>query len=199
MPSLGSAASQIVSQTSPNAPVPRREKTIDPAYLKAARLLLGCYRQGDANDPEVYITAVVRVLSAYPIDVVERVIDPVTGLPSKLKWLPSVPEIRSACEEIHGLQLRIKETHEQIERQLTEREELQRVKASNQETIDEMWADMARRGWKPTEEQQKIRRTVAFNDVALLKTKYGVSDEQWNALPDLPDSAVYWEGKRYSR
>lgn len=141
----------------------------------------------------------MRVLSGYPIDVVERVIDPLTGLPSKLKWLPSVPEIRSACEEIHGLQMRIKETHEQIEQQLTEREELARIKADNQETIEQMWADMERRGWKPTEEQQKIRRTVAFDDIALLKTKYGATDAQLNALPNLPDSAGYWEGKRTSR
>jgi len=67
--------------------------------LKAAKVLFGCYRTGDANDPQVYTAAVVAVLSDYSPEVVQFVTDPRTGLPSKVKWLPAVAEVKEACEE----------------------------------------------------------------------------------------------------
>ena len=62
------------------------------------RALLGCYRKGDAEDPEVYTTAVAAVLARYPEDVVKRVTDPRGGLPGTSQWLPTVHEVRAACE-----------------------------------------------------------------------------------------------------
>lgn len=65
---------------------------------RGAKRLLGCYRAGDANDPETYIAATVSVLSRYPSEVIRDVTEPATGLPSRLKWLPSISEIREECE-----------------------------------------------------------------------------------------------------
>lgn len=62
-------------------------------------MLFGCYRKAEANDPEVLTAAIAAVLSEYPYDVVEYVTDPRTGLPSTSKWLPSVFEVREACEQ----------------------------------------------------------------------------------------------------
>lgn len=64
------------------------------------RILIGCFRSGDAADPEVYVTAVGAVLSRYPEDVVRQVTDPVRGLPGRSKWLPTVSEVREACEAL---------------------------------------------------------------------------------------------------
>lgn len=64
----------------------------------------------------------MRVLSAYPIDVVDRVVDPLTGLPGRMDWLPTVREVRKACEEIHGLHRRIREWDERSKQQLAERD-----------------------------------------------------------------------------
>jgi hypothetical protein len=74
------------------------------AHLAAekARQLFGCYRKGDANDPEVYVGAITLLLSTYPEDIINSVTHPVHGLPSRLKWMPSVAEVREACEEIMG-------------------------------------------------------------------------------------------------
>ena len=63
---------------------------------KCVRSLAGCYRRDDAADPSVYAAALIAVLSEYPIDVVEHVTDPRTGLPRTLKWLPSVAEVVEA-------------------------------------------------------------------------------------------------------
>lgn len=61
-------------------------------------MLFGCYPAGSANDPEMFITAATAMLASYPELVVERVCDPLRGLPSKNKFLPAIAEIREACE-----------------------------------------------------------------------------------------------------
>jgi hypothetical protein len=62
-------------------------------------LLFGCYRKGDANDPEIYTAAVAAVLAEYEPDVITRVTDPRTGLPRKTKFLPNPAEVSEACDE----------------------------------------------------------------------------------------------------
>lgn len=61
-------------------------------------MLFGCYPAGSANDPEMFITAAAAMLASYPEHVVERVCDPIKGLPAKQKFLPAIAEIRAACE-----------------------------------------------------------------------------------------------------
>lgn len=60
--------------------------------------MFGCYRKGDANDPEIYTAAIAATLADFPPEVQDFVTDPRTGLPSRLKWLPTVAEVREACE-----------------------------------------------------------------------------------------------------
>ncbi len=64
-----------------------------------AGLMFGCYRRAEASDPEIYAAATAAVLSEYPQDVIDFITDPRTGLPSTSQWLPSVYEVRKACEE----------------------------------------------------------------------------------------------------
>jgi hypothetical protein len=61
--------------------------------------MFGCYRKGDANDPDIYCAAVAAVLSRYSPAVVVYVTDPRTGLPGVVKWLPAVAEVKEACIE----------------------------------------------------------------------------------------------------
>ena len=68
----------------------------------SATLLFGCYRAAEASAPKVYLAAVEAVLRSYPERVVQAVCDPVNGLPSRAKWLPSVAEVRLACEKANG-------------------------------------------------------------------------------------------------
>jgi hypothetical protein len=68
----------------------------------SATLLFGCYRNAEASAPKVYVAAMTAVLRCYPEHVVKAVCDPVKGLPSKTKWLPSIYEIKQACEKANG-------------------------------------------------------------------------------------------------
>lgn len=64
---------------------------------KGAKRLLGCYRTGDANDPETYTAAITAILAEYEPEVVRHVTDPRTGLARKNNWLPTVAEVDAAC------------------------------------------------------------------------------------------------------
>jgi hypothetical protein len=61
--------------------------------------MFACYRRDEATDPEIYCAAIASILGdGYSLEVVEYVTDPRTGLPSTQKFLPTVAEVRSACD-----------------------------------------------------------------------------------------------------
>ena len=66
-------------------------------------MLFGCYRKGDANDPDTYTAAIAAILAEYPVDVIRDVTDPRVGLPRKLSWLPTVKEVSDACDELEKI------------------------------------------------------------------------------------------------
>jgi len=66
--------------------------------LTRAKILFGCYRRNEANDPEIFTAAVAGVLADYAREVIDYVTDPRTGIARKSKWMPSVAEIAEACE-----------------------------------------------------------------------------------------------------
>lgn len=71
----------------------------DPEFLTSrARMLFGCYRRGEANDPEIYCAAIAAILGEYSREIIDYATDPRTGLPSKGDFLPTVAEVRSFCE-----------------------------------------------------------------------------------------------------
>lgn len=70
------------------------------------------------------MAAITAVLARFPEEVITSVTHPVSGLPSKKSWLPTVKEVSDACDEImepivqHAARLkRIKEQLEMRERQ----------------------------------------------------------------------------------
>lgn len=96
-----------------------RQEALTSYAAQRAKLLLGCYRTGDANDPETYVAAITAVLARYPEEVITQVTHPVTGLPSKKGWLPTVKEVAGACadavEPIAENERRLKRIKEQME------------------------------------------------------------------------------------
>jgi len=103
-----------------------RQEELTNYAAERARLLLGCYRTGDANDPETYVAAITAVLSRYPEQVITDVTNPLNAgaLPNKKTWQPSVKEVFDACEaavegtDQHEARLeRIKEQMESRERE----------------------------------------------------------------------------------
>jgi hypothetical protein len=86
--------------TLPTNSPPNLPQNAAPEFAVArARLLVGCYRREDFSDPEIAFRAFVSVLARYPEDIVIKVTEPATGIPSKLKWPPSIAEVVDACNE----------------------------------------------------------------------------------------------------
>lgn len=68
-----------------------------------ARVLFGCYRRGDANDPETYVAAISAVLALYDADLIREVTDPRTGIMTSEKYMsfmPNAGELRVYCETV---------------------------------------------------------------------------------------------------
>lgn len=60
--------------------------------------LVNCYPAREVNDARTYIAAMTAMMAAFPRDFVKRVCDPVNGLPSRLKFLPALAEVREALD-----------------------------------------------------------------------------------------------------
>lgn len=74
----------------------RRPSAEDASRL--ARQLMGCYRGRDFIDAETFAAALAMTLSAHPIEVARLVCDPLVGIPSRLKFPPSLAEVREEIE-----------------------------------------------------------------------------------------------------
>jgi hypothetical protein len=91
-------------------------KTSLPTATEAVTRIIGCYPNGKPSDSETYISALVAVLAGYPPEIVARVSDPVRGVVSKSKFLPTVAELTDACEaDMAPLRRRWREIKEQRE------------------------------------------------------------------------------------
>ncbi len=90
--------------------------------VERARLLLGCFRTGEANDPETYVAAVAATLAHFEEAVIAEVTNPTISPLTTKSWLPSVGDIRQACEQIAEpiIQQRLRE--KRIAEQLATRE-----------------------------------------------------------------------------
>lgn len=92
---------------------------------RCVKALMGFYPDRGNVDPDMYAKALRRQFSAYPESVCRKVIDPVHGLPSRLKWFPSLAEVSDAlkaanahnewCEEHEARQRAIANECRQIE------------------------------------------------------------------------------------
>jgi hypothetical protein len=63
---------------------------------EAVKMLLGMYPARPPHDPETYARALTAVFMASDPDFVRRVVDPINGLPSRCKFLPTVAEVNEA-------------------------------------------------------------------------------------------------------
>jgi hypothetical protein len=77
-----------------------------------AALLFGCYRRGDANDPDTYVAAVAAVLSVYEPGIIRDATDPRTGIQTDEKFaafMPNAGELKRYCDGIAARQERLKQ------------------------------------------------------------------------------------------
>lgn len=71
---------------------------------KCARLL-GQFRRNDADDPETFVVALTAIMTQYPVPVLDAICSPTEGLATKGSFVPSLFEIREACNETMRLMI----------------------------------------------------------------------------------------------
>lgn len=64
--------------------------------IDMAKMLLGMYPARHVHDADTYGQALRTVFMAAELDFVRRVVDPINGLPSRLKYLPTIAEVTEA-------------------------------------------------------------------------------------------------------
>jgi hypothetical protein len=69
--------------------------------LRAAQTLFRCFpHHAQTTESETFLAGAVVVLAAYPDDVMQRAVHPLTGLPGKLKFVPTIAELKVECDAI---------------------------------------------------------------------------------------------------
>jgi hypothetical protein len=102
-------------------------------------LFFGSFRKADADDPETFTAGCLRLFTAYPQAAVRYVVDPVTGLPGRSEWLPTMRAIREALEAWEAEQKRVREfeaRQQAAAQQIAERkasQEQQKIKPTHEE------------------------------------------------------------------
>lgn len=100
--------------------------------------MFGCYRKDEVADPEFYLTAAVAILTRYEKQTVLRVTDPRNGLPASSKFLPSIAEIREACEREQAVFDREAARLERLRDQLRRRVEDENLDYAARPTVAEL-------------------------------------------------------------
>lgn len=78
--------------------------------MERAKVLFGCYRRGDANDPDQYVASIAAVLTLYEPELIREVTDPRTGISTEEKFITYMPnsgELKLYCDSLRDRRARI--------------------------------------------------------------------------------------------
>ena len=132
----------------------------------------------------MFAGGVIAVLSDYPVAVVRRVVDPRHGIPSRSKWLPTIAELKEACE-LEMAPIRREQERERrradTQRALAAPEEERARRPSYAELQRRCAADGLVIG-------PKVPEPVRERDAALrhLREAFGATDAQLAEIPNAP-------------
>jgi len=152
-----------------------------------ARLLVGCYRKTDVSDPDAYISAICAVLANYPEQVVRRLTHPLDGLPGKSQWLPTIAEIKSACDaEVEPIYAKAA-AENKIRRTNAYLNETAAEPIENRQRAARKWFDEIRPSMIPAAKATETKEQAAQRCMQL----GDLSKEQFDAIPDLPERSTF--------
>lgn len=133
-------------------------------------LFFGSFRKADADDPETFTAGCLRLFTAYPPAAVRHVVDPVTGLPGRSEWLPTMKAIKEALDGWAAEEKRAREFEARLqaaEQQIADRKAWQE-KQKTKPTLEEMKAkygdNWGLKSASPESQESKAKRTVAMQE-----------------------------------
>ena len=149
--------------------------------------MMGCYPSLSLHDPEVYIAELVTALTRYPLEIGEKAIEK-AKLESP-KFVPTVPELRIACDALVKSQRDTwtygQQWEEQSRKQLREREAAEAPTEPIEhrwQVVDRIRNELRAAGFRIGAKREYDPRFT----VAAVKENLGITEERWAALPDAP-------------
>jgi hypothetical protein len=147
--------------------------------LERAKILFGCYRRGEANDPDQYVAAIAAVLSLYPVDIIRKSTDPRTGISTDEKFasfMPNSGELKIYCDRL--MRPIIEEEHRaRITRQVREMDDQPAQRRLTYAELKEKYGDWNLRDGKTAEQIREEARSSLIGKIG---------QEAFDALPDAP-------------
>lgn len=137
MDSLGKSVQRVTTSSNVLSAVSAEQDRKNILAAERTQLMLDCFRTGAANNPEVFVTAIAATLARYPDQVIYDVTDPRTGIPSKISWMPTIKDVREACERAYGPIKEDVEREKRIAEQMRLREEYE---SKSRPTYDDLKA-----------------------------------------------------------
>lgn len=158
--------------------------TRDQAAMLVKRLM-GAYPSLSLHDPQVYIAELVAVFTQYALEVGERAIEQ-AKLESP-KYVPTVPQVKAACQEqrrdhafTYAMEYERRSQQQLMDRRERDREDEREPLEHRRQVAQRILAEY--HGSKP--DGRKPAETPAS-----VMAKYGLTQAQWDALPDArPDA-----------
>jgi len=119
---------------------------------------------------------VTAVLAHFPEEVVTSVTHPVTGLPKKISWLPTIKEVNDACNEaiepIRQHEARLKRIKEQLEMREREDRGEKPTMAQLKERFGENWGLPALGNIKTPDEKAEENAEALERERARVRAEY---------------------------
>jgi len=109
---------------------------------------MGFYADYGKIDPKIYVSGLKKLFMAHSVHAGRRVIDPVQGLPSQLKWLPALAEVAEALAKAEPSEKASERLDRLCRQQISERLALTHRRKSPEERaafVRSMGADPDRR------------------------------------------------------
>lgn len=164
--------------------------------IEAVAKMVAAYPNGGSQAGKSYIGTMAALLCEYPRIVAHQCADPLHGVTRTTKFLPTVAEVVEFCEPLVGSMRGRVDKEDEIRAQLEERARFEAEERApldeRRATVDRVRADMAAAGMPIFGDRNHDRR---FTPEAV-KKKLGITDEQWNAIPNAPQDQGYWQGLR---
>lgn len=147
-----------------------------------ARLLLRQFTPKFGVDPEVYLPAIVTVMTHYPLDVLEQVVDPFSGLPGAQDQMPTPHQVKMACEKVYAPRRARYGWEQQAKKQAAERAADELARASPRQSLTEIEDDMAARGIFMSGWRERHKRAATSEERAAIREQLG--PEKFDATPN---------------
>lgn len=142
-----------------------------------AERLFKFYPPQEAGNPEVVLAGCVELFEQYPEDIVLKAVSVTHGIPRKFKFMPRLAEIADFLEELMA------PIYRQAARPSPALPEPP-IDRTKRKTYAELVELCAKDGLLIGPKSKKF----TGEQVTEFRKKFGISDEQWNTIPDAPTS-----------